>query len=233
MAIIACAVIYRDSVDSMIKSLSVWLKEHPITGPIILSAIYILITIVSLPGFVLALAAGVAFQDAYEDTACAVLVGGLAVFAGAWIGSNLALLLARYLCRAYAQRLSKRFAFFRAIDRAMETDGLKFTFLMRLCPLIPYNAYNYILGITSVSLRDFAIGGIGMLPGAFVYVFIGTTIGSINEAVNGKFEHSTPFLLFLIAGTISALTAIAFITCVIRRYLRLSLSRIENVDGGE
>ena len=82
-----------------------------------------------------------------------------------------------------------------------------------------------------------------------MYLFIGTTIGSINEVEvrksmanlplmmlnrqNGEFEHSAPFLLFLIAGTISALTTIACITCVIGRYLRLSLSRIENVDGGE
>lgn len=158
-----------------------------------------------------------------------MLVGGIAVFIGAWVGSNLALLVARYLFRSYAKKLSRRFALFRAIDCAMETNGLKFTFLMRLCPLIPYNAYNYILGVTSVSLRDFAIGGFGMLPGAFVYVFIGTTIGSINEAVNGEFEQSTPLLLLLIAGSISALGAIAYISCVIRRYLRLSLSKIEAV----
>ena len=112
-----------------------------------------------------------------------MLVGGISVFAGAWVGSNLAMLLARYLFRKQAIQLSKKYALFRAIDAAMETDGLKFTLLMRLCPLIPYNAYNYVLGVTSVKFRDFAIGGVGMIPGAFVYVFIGTTIGSISDAV--------------------------------------------------
>ena len=98
---------------------------------------------------------------------------------------------------------------------------------MRLCPIIPYNAYNYILGVTSVRFRDFAIGGIGMLPGAFVYVFIGTTIGSINEAVQGKFEHGNTFLIFLIAGSISALIAIIYISVVIKKYLKQSLMTVK------
>ena len=84
-----------------------------------LSGVYVLITIFSLPGFVLALAAGVAFQEAYEDTAMAVLIGGISVFVGAWIGSNLAMLLARYLFRESALKLSKKYALFRAIDLAM------------------------------------------------------------------------------------------------------------------
>ena len=98
---------------------------------------------------------------------------------------------------------------------------------MRLCPIIPYNAYNYILGVTSVRFRDFAIGGIGMVPGAFVYVFIGTTIGSINEAVQGKFEHSNAFLIFLIIGSISAFLAIIYISIVIKKYLKQSLTTIK------
>ena len=98
---------------------------------------------------------------------------------------------------------------------------------MRLCPIIPYNAYNYILGVTSVRFRDFAIGGIGMVPGAFVYVFIGTTIGSINEAVQGKFEHSNAFLVFLIVGSISALLAIIYISVVIKKYLKQNLMAVK------
>ena len=107
----------------------------------------------------------------------------------------------------------------------MEENGFKFTLLMRLCPLIPYNAYNYILGVTSVKFVDFALGGFGMIPGALVYVFIGTTIGSINDAVNGKFEQGKPFLVLLIVGLISALGACSFITFRIRSYLKANLER--------
>ena len=133
------------------------------------------------------------------------------------------MLLARYLFRQQAIKISEKYPLFRAIDLAMQTEGLKFTLLMRLCPLIPYNAYNYILGVTSVKFKDFALGGIGMIPGAYVYVFIGTTIGSINEAVNGKFEHGPVFLVFVIIGSISALLICTYMTIVIRRYLKKNL----------
>ena len=54
----------------------------------------------------LALAAGVAFKEAYKETWKAVLIGGASVFVGAWVGSNLAMILARYLFRQQAVRLS-------------------------------------------------------------------------------------------------------------------------------
>ena len=66
-----------------------------------------------------------------------------------------------------------------------------------------------------------------MVPGAFVYVFIGTTIGSINEAVQGKFEHSNAFLVFLIVGSISALLAIIYISVVIKKYLKQNLMAVK------
>ena len=95
---------------------------------------------------------------------------------------------------------------------------------MRLCPLIPYNAYNYILGVTSIRFVDFALGGLGMIPGALVYVFIGTTIGSINRAVNGNFDKGPVFLALVIFGTVAAFAALILITFRIKRNLKSSLS---------
>ena len=51
--------------------------------------------------------------------------------------------------------------------------------MLRLCPLVPYNAFNYLMGVTAVSFAHYAIGGTGMIPATIVYVFIGTTLGSI------------------------------------------------------
>ena len=39
--------------------------------------------------------------------------------------------------------MAKKYAIIGALDKAMETEGLKFTFLLRLCPLVPFNAFNY------------------------------------------------------------------------------------------
>ena len=106
----------------------------------------------------------------------------------------------------------------------MADNGLKFTFLMRLCPIIPYNAYNYVLGVTSVSLKDFAIGGLGMIPGAFIYVFIGTTLGSVNEALSGNFENGALFLIFVILGSLAAVLAMTLLAVKVKRYLYSNIS---------
>lgn len=70
----------------------------------------------------------------------------------------------------------------------MKDEGLKFTFLLRLCPLVPFNAFNYIMGVTGVKFWDFALGGFGMIPGTIVYVFLGTTISNITDAAMGEYE---------------------------------------------
>ena len=61
VALVTMGILYKETVNHWIEELSGWLREHPVIGPITLSAIYVVITIFSLPGFVLALAAGVAF----------------------------------------------------------------------------------------------------------------------------------------------------------------------------
>ena len=111
-----------------------------------------------------------------------------------------------------------------AIDKVMEKEGLKFTLLLRLCPLIPFNAFNYVMGVTAVTFKDYAIGGVGMIPGTIVYVFVGTTIGNIADAASGEFEGGTATLVLLIVGTVLAFVAIVYITIVVKRYLNKQLA---------
>jgi hypothetical protein len=52
-------------------------------------------------------------------------------------------------------RRNKRFA---AVDRAISRDGLKFVTLLRLSPLLPLAASNYLYGLTSVDLGSYVLG---------------------------------------------------------------------------
>ena len=123
--------------------------------------------------------------------------------------------------------MAEKHAIVGALDKAMETEGLKFTFLLRLCPLVPYNAFNYMMGITGVKFWDYAIGGFGMIPGTVVYIFIGTTVSNIADAATGNYEQSTLSLVFIIVGTILALLAIIYISCVVKKYLNDALDKKE------
>jgi uncharacterized membrane protein YdjX (TVP38/TMEM64 family) len=144
-----------------------------------LSLAYIVATVFFIPGSILTLGAGYAFNLAFSSTFVAILVGVVSVWVGASIGSLVAFLLARYVFTDQVAKLSAKFKIFRAIDKAMETEGFKVTFLLRLTPLIPYNVFNYVMGLTKVSTLSFCLASFGMLPGTIVYVFIGTTIANI------------------------------------------------------
>lgn len=72
------------------------------------------------------------------------------------------------------------------------------------------------------------IGGFGMLPGAFVYVLLGTTISSIADAANGNFDAGVLPLIMLIFGTVLALFAIIYISMVTKRYLNNNIIDLES-----
>ncbi len=55
---------------------------------------------------------------------------------------------------------------FAAIDRAIGRDGFRVVTLLRLSPLLPLAASNYLYGLTSVELGPYVLGSwLGMLPG--------------------------------------------------------------------
>jgi uncharacterized membrane protein YdjX (TVP38/TMEM64 family) len=110
-----------------------------------------------------------------------------------------------------------------AIDKAIHSEGLKLVILLRLCPVIPFNVLNYLLGITSVEAKHYIIGMVGMLPGTLVYVFIGTTISDIADTASGKSENNTLILVFLIVGSILGCAGIVWISIVAKRKLNETL----------
>lgn len=141
------------------------------------------------------------------------------MFIGAWIGSVCAFFLGKYVFREKCEEYAQRFEILKALDQAIKTEGLKVVLLLRLCPLVPFTYFNYVMGITAVSFFDYAIGGFGMLPGTIVYVFVGTTLGSITDAASGNYSAGPAGLILLIVGSILACFAIIYVSIVVKRYL--------------
>ena len=100
--------------------------------------------------------------------------------------------------------------------------------MLRLCPLVPFNAFNYAMGITAVKFWDYAIGGVGMIPGTVLYVFIGTTLGSITQAATGNYSGGAASIVILIVGCVLGCAAIVWITIVVRKYLNQTIEKGKN-----
>ena len=112
-----------------------------------------------------------------------MVVGTFTVFVGTWFGSVLSFLMGRYVMRDCTMRLSQKYKLMKTLEMALRMEGLKFCFLLRVCPIVPFNLINYILGGTSISLKHYFLAGPGYVPICLAYVFLGTTIGSIADLV--------------------------------------------------
>lgn len=151
-------------------------------------------------------------------------MGTLSVWIGAEIGSILAMLLGRYILRNIVKEKVKKFPIFLSLDKAIELEGLKLVTLLRLSPVIPFNFLNYFLGITGVTVKDYAIGGIGMFPGTIVYVYIGSTLSNISDVFGGGGDNKATLIL-LIVGTVLAFFSIVYISIKAKKIVNEILAK--------
>ncbi|BAY12061.1 TVP38/TMEM64 family protein [Calothrix sp. NIES-2098] len=134
-------------------------------APIAFIVIYNLATLLFIPGSILTLKGGCLFG---------VFWGSVYVIIAATIGATLAFIIGRYLSRDWVNQQLDKHPKFKAIDLAVAKEGWKIVLLTRLSPLFPFNLLNYAFGVTQVSLKDYILGSIGIIPGTVMYVYIGS-----------------------------------------------------------
>jgi uncharacterized membrane protein YdjX (TVP38/TMEM64 family) len=204
---------------SIIQIILRWIQGNPIPGFVACIVVYTIATILCLPGSLLTLAIGFIFSNSLGILG-GVFIGTLAVCLGASAGAILAWCLSRYVFRAtVAQYVMDRYTSFQALDNALKLQGLKIMFLLRLSPIIPFNALNYLAGITAISLKDYSIALLGIVPGTVVYVLLGASAGSLAEIQAGKqtAPMSGLMIAILVVGIISGLTAVGLTSFYAKR----------------
>ena len=193
-----------------------WIDNLGPAGPIMFIVIYLVATVAFLPGSILTLGSGVLFG---------VFLGSFYVFIGATLGATAAFLVGRYLARGWvSQKIAgnKKFA---AIDQAVGREGLKIVLLTRLSPVFPFNLLNYAYGLTGVSLKDYVIGSLGMIPGTIMYVYIGSLAGDL--AMIGSGEQPTNAAVqwaIRIIGFIATVAVTVYVTKVAKKALDEAVS---------
>jgi uncharacterized membrane protein YdjX (TVP38/TMEM64 family) len=53
---------------------------------------------------------------------------------------------------------------------------------------MPYNVMNYMMGVTSLTMRDFNLGCLGMIPLTAINVYIGVQLDSVNDIIKGTYN---------------------------------------------
>lgn len=194
-----------------LKDALLWIDSLGTGGALAFIFLYIMATVAFLPGSILTLGAGVVFG---------VVMGSVYVFIGATIGATAAFLVGRYLARGWVAKKIAGNQKFRAIDEAVGREGLKIVLLTRLSPVFPFNLLNYAYGVTGVSLRDYVVASIGMIPGTIMYVYIGSLAGNI-ATIGTASQPGNPGVQWTIRiiGFIATVAVTIYVTQVARKAL--------------
>jgi uncharacterized membrane protein YdjX (TVP38/TMEM64 family) len=152
------------------------------------------------------------------------LVGTLLVSPVSVTAATIAFLLGRTVARGWIAERVQRDPRFAAVDAAIEREGLKIVLLLRLSPVIPFNVLNYALGLTRVRLRDYVLGSfVGMLPGTFLYVYLGSLVTTAASLGSGGASAGTAQHAIYWGGLAATVLVTLFVTRLARRALGAAL----------
>jgi uncharacterized membrane protein YdjX (TVP38/TMEM64 family) len=200
-------------IDQWLTAFNEWVGSLGAWGILIFIIVYVIATVLLVPGSALTVGAGFIFGLGW---------GLLAVSLGSTVGAALAFLIARFVAREKITSMAKKNESFGRIDAAIGEQGAKLVFLLRLSPLIPFNLSNYFYGLTAVKFWPYALASwIGMLPGTLLYVYLGTVGRAGLQAASGTDAGRSPLEWTLLGVGLAATVAVTiWVTRIARQALK-------------
>jgi uncharacterized membrane protein YdjX (TVP38/TMEM64 family) len=181
-------------------------------APVLLNVATAVMTVTMLPTFPLMVGAGTIMPKIFGEF-CGEAIGVASVFVGLWLGSMLAFLLGRTLLRDWARQKLEKFAWMRAINAVVESDGgWWFVLLARATPILPAELFNYACSLTSLSTKNYAVGCLGsMLPVCFWVCSTASAVQAVQDETAGhkaaRLARSHPALIVANLAAVAAVCA--------------------------
>lgn len=155
-----------------------YLRGQGTAGVGLYAAVYVVATVLMLPGAVLTIGAGAIYG---------LGAGFVIVWPASVVGAILAFLCGRRFARSWVEEVVRARPRLSAIDTVIGNRGFAMVCLLRLSPLVPFAISNYVYGVTGVRFRDYAAATtLGMVPGIILYVYIGTTVTNTAALAAGQ-----------------------------------------------
>ena len=202
-------------VQDLLKAALDWIGKLGPWGPVIFVGLYVVATVLFVPGSVLTLGAGAVFG---------VALGSVCVSISATLGATAAFLVGRYLARDTIARKIEKNEKFATIDRAVADEGWKIVLLTRLSPVFPFTLLNYAFGLTRVKLSHYVLASwIGMMPATVMYVYL----GSIVNVGAGHRQLTVGEWVLYGVGLLAAIAVTVFVTRLAKKALARKISSSE------
>ncbi len=167
---ISCALfVYRAEFLQFARHLESVSQGTPLLTALILIALKTIVAPLGFPGTPLTLLSGALLGNFF---------GTIAALIGNTIGATLAFLLSRYLLKEYVQKnLVSKYPKMRKYEERLEEKAFSTVVVLRLIPLFPFNALNFLLGVSNIPVRTYALASfVGMIPGTALFVYFGESL---------------------------------------------------------
>ena len=196
-----------------------YVKSLGALGPLVVVLIYVLCTVLFIPGSAITVGAGTLFG---------LKTGFVVVVLGANLGALCSFLLARSFLREKVAAWAAANPKFRVLDQAIGKQGFRMVLLTRLSPVFPFVLLNYLIGLTAVRTGAYVLANlIGMLPATFLFVYIGA---AARDALAGQPDASAD-LYEQVLKYVGLATTIAVVV-IVTRIARKALGEAEQAHEG-
>lgn len=153
----------------LIEQVKLFVEQDPQLTALYLIIAKIIGAVLLFPGTPLTLLAGATLG---------VFWGSVVSIIGNTLGATAAFLISRFFLRNYVTKtIYTKYPTIQKYESRFFSNGLITVLLLRLIPLFPFNALNYLLGVTQVKTKDYLIGTtFGIIPGTIAFVYFGNAI---------------------------------------------------------
>ena len=186
--LVGLGVVFKDPLAVALGNFMVVVEGLGPRGYILFALVYTLLEVLAVPAAPLTMTAGALFG---------VPLGAALVLTSATAAACVSFMVTRYLARDRVMALAEKIGNgkWKAVDAAIGRDGFRVVLLLRLSPLLPFALSNYLYGLTSVPLNEYAAGSfLGMIPGTVAYVAAGTVGKKL--LLNAEGRHESPSLSY-------------------------------------
>lgn len=206
----------RNDIGPLLGQVLQTVSELGVWGPAVFLLVYVLATVLLVPGLILTLGAGFVFGLAW---------GTVLVSASSTLGATASFLIGRHLARDWVARKMRAYPRFAAVDEAVGQEGWKIVGLIRLSPAFPFNLLNYAFGITRVKVRHYVLASwLGMLPATILYVYIGSLVGDLATLGADGRPRTPGESAFFVVGFLATVAVTVHVTRLARRALDKKVS---------
>ncbi|CDW87567.1 UNKNOWN [Stylonychia lemnae] len=211
---------YRQEANLFLEAYIEWIETHQIMGVFVFLIVNIIIVPLMIPGTILAILGSYIYAIIYGKVLGYFVIYFLVVISNT-IGAFLSFIISRGLFYECLSPYLHNYRYLRAMNRGIKKHGFKFIFLIRMCPVVPYNVFNYVSAVTDVNLKQYFWGTLfGMMPlkAIEIFIFINITV-DISKIIEGKYKLGSIYEIVLIVGVVMAIGLIILIGYVTKKEL--------------